>query len=66
MSFEFVIKIRFYSLLLIVSVTNNFSESQCESHIKPKLCHIQWSNYEVARGGLALLKDRVAPSKHLV
>jgi len=27
-------------------------------------CH--WSNYERARGDLALLKDRVAPSKHLV
>ena len=26
----------------------------------------QWSNYEGARGGLAPLKDRVAPSKHLV
>jgi len=28
--------------------------------------HSQWSNYEGARGGLAPLKDRVAPSKHLV
>ena len=28
--------------------------------------HRQWSNYEGARGGLAPLKDRVAPSKHLV
>jgi len=27
---------------------------------------IQWSNYEGARGGLAPLKDRAAPSKHLV
>jgi len=27
---------------------------------------MQWSNYEGARGGLAPLKDRVAPSKHLV
>jgi len=26
----------------------------------------QWSNYEGARGGLDPLKDRVAPSKHLV
>jgi len=26
----------------------------------------QWSNYEGARGGLAPLKDRMAPSKHLV
>jgi len=26
----------------------------------------QWSNYEGARGGLAPLKGRVAPSKHLV
>jgi len=27
---------------------------------------IQWSNYEGGRGGLAPLKDRAAPSKHLV
>jgi len=26
----------------------------------------QWSNYEGARGGLAPLKDRETPSKHLV
>jgi len=26
----------------------------------------QWSNYKGARGGLAPLKDWVAPSKHLV
>jgi len=28
--------------------------------------YMQWSNYEGARGGLVPLRDRVAPSKHLV
>ena len=33
--------------------------------LEPSLSN-QWSNYEGARGGLTPLKDRVAPSKHLV
>jgi len=28
--------------------------------------YYQWSNYEGARGGLAPLKDQMAPSKHVV
>ena len=31
-----------------------------------QICHHQWSNYEGGWGGLAPLKDQVAPSKHLV
>jgi len=33
---------------------------------EPPATPAQWSNYEGARGGLAPLKDREAPSKHLV
>jgi len=35
-------------------------------HISSACRPNQWSNYEGARGGLAPLKDRAAPSKHLV
>jgi len=37
-----------------------------KKYSKTRESHIQWSNYEGARGGLAPLKDRMAPSKHLV
>ena len=36
-----------------------------DGYQKAEKGHMQWSNYDGARGGLAHLKDLAAPAKHL-